>query len=188
MQTEIEAKFLNINKVSIRGRLKDCGGKIVTPERLMRRSLGGENFRKGEWLRLRDEGDKVTLTFKSRRGETVDNTSEIEVEVSEFEATKLLLEKSGFHFFAYQENKRESWVLDNVQVEIDTWPGLQPHVEIEAKDEQTVRAAANKLGLEWGEACFKPADVLYAEENGISRQAASEVFNNLRFDDDHPRH
>lgn len=37
MQTELEAKFIDIDKNIVRQKLKAAGAKLVAPERLMRR-------------------------------------------------------------------------------------------------------------------------------------------------------
>lgn len=183
MKTEFEAKFINIDKDEVRARLKAAGARLVVPERLMRRALAGKEFYEGKWLRLRDEGDKVTLTFKNRSGRTVDNTTEIEVEVEDFQSTKQILEMSDIEFIAYQENKRESWVLGKARIEIDTWPGVPAHIEIEAPTEKEVRNTAAKLGFNWSEASFLTADELYAIANNISNKEALIAFENLRFND-----
>jgi hypothetical protein len=39
MKTEIEAKFLNINKENIRKLLKNIGAELVQPERMMERAV-----------------------------------------------------------------------------------------------------------------------------------------------------
>jgi adenylate cyclase class 2 len=69
MQTEIEAKFLNVDHSTIRKKLKKVGAVRIQSVRLMRRKnfdfkdLSLEKEKSG-WVRVRDEGDKVTLSYK----------------------------------------------------------------------------------------------------------------------------
>ena len=67
MKTEFEAKYPKINKEKIRKKLKLIGAKLVFSERKFRRVTFVNSFLKKNksWIRLRDEGDKVTLAVKS---------------------------------------------------------------------------------------------------------------------------
>ncbi len=47
----------------------------------------------------------------------------------------------------YQENKRTRYLVDGVECDIDTWPLLDPYLEIEGKSWEEVHAVAIKLGL-----------------------------------------
>ena len=181
MNTEYEAKFKIKDKDEFRELLKAKDAKLITPERLMRRALTGKDFAKGKWLRLRDEGNKVTLTFKDRSEESIGGTKEVEVEVSDFEKTMQILELSNLPIFAYQENKRESWIFNGAQIEIDTWPGVRPYAEIEGNIKEHVLDTAKELGFNGSDAFYDPPDSLYAEQNGISQEEALKVFEDLRF-------
>ena len=68
MKTEIEVKFCDVDINDIRDRLQRAGAVCEQPMRLMRRALIEEPHHAAEhaFLRVRDEGDKVTLTFKRR--------------------------------------------------------------------------------------------------------------------------
>lgn len=46
---------------------------------------------------------------------------------------------------AYQENRRISYLLDWVEIEIDFWPLIPAYLEIEWKNENEVKEVANKL-------------------------------------------
>ena len=65
MQTEIEAKFLDIDPEALREKLQSIGATLVHSERLMKRKvfdLPDQTFQQsGAWVRVRDEGDKITL-------------------------------------------------------------------------------------------------------------------------------
>jgi adenylate cyclase class 2 len=76
-------------------------------------------IRPDAWIRLRNDGHVSTLTIKERSADTVDGTKELEVVVSSFGDMNAILEKLGYHSCLYQENRRRSFVLDDVQIEID---------------------------------------------------------------------
>lgn len=181
MKIEYEAKFLVPDVEVFRAMLKEKGAECVQPERLMRRWIAGSEYEHGKWLRLRDEGNKVTLTFKDRSVRSVDGTKEVEVTVSNFDDTLKILKLVGIKKKGYQENKRESWQLNGVEVEIDTWPGVEPFVEIEGKTELEVKRTAEALGFDWNNARHDTADELYAEQNGVTPKEAFKIFDDLRF-------
>jgi adenylate cyclase class 2 len=118
MDTEVEATFINIDINDLRERLKDVGAELIQEERLMRRRTldfdhPEEKFHR--WARVRDEGDKITATYKQhvidKSNVDIDHQKEIEVEVGDFKQAVSLLEAVGCERSMYQENKRESWSI-----------------------------------------------------------------------------
>ena len=75
---------------------------------------------------------------------------EIEVIVSDFDKTAELILAMGFVEKFYQENKRIRWIKDGVEFDIDTWPELEPYLEIEATSWKKIDEAARELGLNLG--------------------------------------
>ncbi len=167
MNTEIEAKFTNINKDEIRKKLKEIGATLVYKERLMRRyNMDFPDFRlkdKKSWLRIRDEGGKITLALKQKLSHDLHGTKELEVEVDDFDKTKELLFSIGMTTKNYQETYRESWTLGKTHIDIDTWPWIPPLVEIEGENEESVKEAALKMGFNWSDAKFGSALTSYQE-------------------------
>ncbi|MBL7156311.1 MAG: CYTH domain-containing protein [Candidatus Pacebacteria bacterium] len=139
---EIEVKFLNINPDLTQKKLKEIGAKKIFEKLYKRRVFDYPDLRldkKGAWIRLRDEGEKITLSFKQRIGIEAHNGTvndktmqEVEIEVSDFEKTSKLLLEIGFKQKFYQENKRIRYQFENVEFDIDFWPCLEPYLEIEA--------------------------------------------------------
>ena len=169
MKTEIEVKFCDVDINDIRDRLQRAGAVCEQPMRLMRRALIEEPHHAAEhaFLRVRDEGDKVTLTFKRRAdesGASIDSVKEIEVVVSDFDDTIELLREAGWTHKTFQESKRETWHLDDVEVVIDEWPWLPPYIEIEGENEAVLRATAEMLGLDWHDVVIGHIDVVYAQK------------------------
>ena len=163
MKTEIEVKFINITIDAIQQRLLAAGAVCEQPMRLMRRALmeTPDMAAKDAFLRLRDEGNKVTLTYKQHLKTGIEAANEIETTVDDFDTTKALLEASGMIFHTYQESRRETWKLRDVEVVIDVWPWMPPYIEIEGDNEASIREAAATLGFSWDEAVFGGVDVVY---------------------------
>ena len=84
MDIEFEATFTNIDKDKIRKILTSIGAKLIRSEYLQRRivlSLPKGHEIKGGWLRVRDEGDKITLTFKIVDGDQIENQKEVYLKI-----------------------------------------------------------------------------------------------------------
>src|SRR6185312_15230085 len=111
VSTEFEAKALNIDPDVVAGVILEAGGVHVA-DRLMRRYVydivPGD---KSRWIRLRDTGTESTLCVKQIISAEIDGVREVEIEISDFEATNALLGMLGFTPKAYQENRRSSWKL-----------------------------------------------------------------------------
>lgn len=169
MKTEYEATFLNINRSNLTNKLREIGATLEREEYLQRRvtlDLPQEKRNDSIWLRVRDEGDKVTLTLKSVEGKTITGQKETLVSVSDFNDTVSLLQSIGCDKKSYQESKRELWKLDSVEIAIDTWPFLETYVEIEGSSEQAVREVAIKLELNYEEAIFDTVNAIYKRKYG----------------------
>lgn len=154
---EIEVKFLTIDPQKMQEKLEAIGAKKVFAKTYRRRVFDYPDLRldkDGAWLRLWDEGDKVTLSYKHRLGQkthdgTVNDQSmeEIEVTVSDFEKAGLILERIGLKEKFYEENRRIRYVLDQIEFDLDTWPLLEPYLEIEAPSWEEIDRATKLLGL-----------------------------------------
>lgn len=168
MNTEFEAKAVKVDKEEIRKKLKDLGANLVFEEKQYTRVTYKLPIDlKGGWGRLRTDGDKTTLAIKQVVEKSVTGTKEIEIEVSNFEDTRELLKMSGWEEKNYQENLRERWMINDVEFDIDTWPMIDPYLEIEAKDEESVRAWFKKLDLDFSKAYFGSSDIVYEEVYNI---------------------
>src|SRR5690242_14267525 len=99
MKPEVEVRFLGVDYDSIRARLRGAGAKRIHAMQFMKRVIidypdQRMQHRKGSWafVRLRDEGGKVMLTYKLIQDNEKYDTHEIEVEVSSFDKTIELFE------------------------------------------------------------------------------------------------
>lgn len=92
-----------------------------------------------KWIRLRSNGDVVTLTLKKLEDRnSIEGTKELEIEVSSFEQTDAILNELGYHSRTYQENRRISYILDDVEIDIDTWPLIPTYAELEGKNKEDI--------------------------------------------------
>lgn len=175
MQIEIEAKFLDVDHDAIRAKLRALGAELLHPERLMRRRLFDFpdlrlDKRDGAWIRVRDEGDRVTLSLKKWSDHSIQGTQEVMIVVSDFDGVSRILEAIGLREKSYQETKREEWRMGNVEVALDTWPWIPPLVEIEAPTEPEVRNAGGALGLDWKETQFGGVTPVYQCHYAVTRE------------------
>jgi len=162
---------LEVNKDDVRERLRKAGAELMKPEFLQKRivfNLPSGHEIKGGWARVRDEGDKITLSIKIVSGDKIEDQKEICLKVDDFEKAVELLRILGCGQKAFQENKRELWMLDGAEVTIDEWPFLEPYIEIEADSEAKVKSAAQKLGFDYSQAFFGAVGTVYAKEYKIT--------------------
>jgi len=184
---EFEATFSNVDKEEIRQKLKELGAKLVKPEFQMRRfTFNLHSNERGRWARVRDEGDKITMSFKQVKGEGIESQKETCLTIDNFDEGAKLLVELGCHKKAYQENKREIWNLGDVEICIDEWPFLEPLVEIEGKNEKDVKEMSDRLDLNYSKAHFSSVDELYTEKYGVSEDQVVNKTPELKFDMKNP--
>ena len=184
METEIEAKWLHIDKDLFRATLHSVGAELVAQERKMVRQVFDfpdmrlEND--GGWVRIRDEADKVTMSYKQLNDRSLHGTKEVTLTVDNFGNAHSFLEALGLQSNAIQETMRESWTLDGASIEIDTWPWIPSFVEIEAKDERELFRVANLLGLDLKEALHGSVETAYQAEYDVT-EAEVDGWPEIRF-------
>jgi adenylate cyclase class 2 len=179
METEFEAKFYPVNKDRIRSKLKEVGAELIQDERLMPMYIFGKEDNGGmkvDYLRLRDEGEKKFLAAKihAQEGGKLTDQKEMQIEVADIDSMRDLLELGGLKLTNYCEKKREIWELDGVEVLIDTWPELEPYVEIEPNSVDSVKTAAEKLGFNWEDKLVISVTEIYANLKNVSFEKALE--------------
>ena len=166
MNNEIEATFLEIDKDEIRGKLKAIGAECVKPEVKMRRTVfdsGPHSF-----ARVRDEGDKIVMTYKNFEDEdSIMGVKEVNVVVDDYDEAVRFVAGCGLEQKAIQETLREVWKLGKTEIGIDTWPWLPTFIEIEGPSEAEVWSVAEKLGFNKEEAMFGAVDKIYNRYYGV---------------------
>ena len=171
MDTEIEAKFTDISPDNLRLKLKELGAELVYPERQMRRKVYEHpTTKENDWFRVRDEGDKITMSYKKLNDRTLHGTQEISYTVPDFDQACRFLEAAHLKFVSYQETKRELWKLGDAEITIDTWPWIPTFTELEAKSEETIREIVTKLGLDWNLAIYGSVENVYTKHYNVTEE------------------
>ena len=169
---EIEVKFLNIDPVLMEKKLVELGAKKIFEKLYRRRVFDYHDYRldkSGAWLRLRDEGEEIVLTFKQRigikKGENGNDvsTEETSIRVNDFDATANLLLRLGFVEKHYVENKRIRYILDDIEFDIDFYPKLEPFIEIEASSWEKINEAIKLLNFDPKDKKIFSATQIYAQ-------------------------
>src|SRR3989344_3267463 len=189
MKVEYEATFVNINKEEIRDKLKNAGAKLIKPEFLQKRVVF--NLLKGHekeyaWLRVRDEQDKITMSYKEINGQKIEDQKEINLIINDFKTGEEFLKSIGCPKKAYQENKREIWILDDVEICIDEWPFLEPFVEVEGTSEKRVKEVSEKIGFDYSMAWFCAVGLLYSKKYNIPHEIIDSQTPEITFDMKNP--
>ena len=104
-----------------------------------------------KWIRLRQDGEKVELTIKYIYNTSVeyniDQVKEVEILVDDFETANKIIEEMGYYRRKIVEKKRISYEYDNMSIDIDEWPLLDPYVEIEGENPDKIYKLAKLLGF-----------------------------------------
>jgi len=173
----------------MRRQLRKAGAKLIRPNFLQRRvvfNLPKETKDKNSWIRVRDEGDKVTMSIKRIEGKKIKDQKEVCITVDDFEQAKRFLITIGCKEKSYQETKRELWVLRGSEITIDEWPYLEPLLEIEGESEEAVKDICRKMGLNFKEALFCAVDTLYSQKYKVSKDAINNHTKRITFQDKNP--
>jgi adenylate cyclase, class 2 len=95
MKTEIEAKFLDVDVEALRVNMKKLGATLVHQESLTRQKVfdfpGFPLDKESAWLRLREENDEVSLTFKKWTKEGIEGMKETACPVDSFDQMEQVL-------------------------------------------------------------------------------------------------
>jgi len=151
MAIELEIRFLDVDVDEIVARLEKIGAQKVgdwLQERFVFQFPSNDDGAL-RWIRLRTNGEQATVAYKHIHTDSLDGTEEIEFEVNNFQAAEQFLEKCGYIKEGPQQNKRIRYMLDGVEIDIDTWPDCPPWVEIEGSSEEQIKMTCEKLGLDF---------------------------------------
>ena len=161
MKTEYEIRVLEINKEEIVNKLKKLGAIMKGNFKQKRYVYDLKPAENGKWIRLRTNGKVTTLTYKDIVSNTLDGTKEVEFEVEDFDKANEFLEKIGFINRSYQENERIQFILNNVEIDIDSWPMIPTYMEIEGKSEEEVLNMKKVLNIDESNVTTLNCDDIY---------------------------
>lgn len=158
--TEIEVRFLDIDKPSLVKMLGDLGaddhGEVMLEEAIVYdKDLKWPE--EGRFVRLRKSGDVTKITYKEHSVNVKDGAREVEFEVEDLDKGVYFLEKIGLLPFRRQQKKRHTFHLGEVVIDIDTWPRIPTYVELEGPSHESLKEVADKLGLAWDDAVYEDA-------------------------------
>lgn len=171
---EIETKVVGIDKKEVKNALSKLHAELLGGF-LQRRWVFDISPSKevDEFIRIRTDGRKTTLTYKRREGSGLANTYEVETEVGDFDKTVEILSKV-LRGAKYQENYRELYRFDRLEIAIDHWPMIRPHLEIEGPSEVEVKGLIKRLGIRGKDVGNVSVVRIYAEE-GIDLNSFKEL-------------
>lgn len=154
-EQEIEAKFFIRSLDGIAARLQAAGAELaharVFEKNLRFDTADGRLTRDHQVLRLRqDSGSVMTFKGPSAAGASVSVRTEIEFQVSDFQAAQHLLEALGYVISIVYEKYRTTYLWNGLMITLDEMP-FGFFVEIEGPDAEHIEQAARALNLNWNE-------------------------------------
>lgn len=163
---EIEIKILAIDRNAVEERLMSLGAiKVFDAEiRSFYYDFPDNSIKlNGCVLRLRKEGEKAVLALKKNiESAEVKIREEHEIEVSDFNDMKYLMETLGLNVWLEMKKHRTSYEFKGVHFEIDayhdTYDYIPQFLEIEGHDIETIYAYAELLGFSRNDC--KPWDIM----------------------------
>ena len=176
MDSEYEVRMLNIDTNKFIEKIESFGATYVNKYFQKRYIYDFNPQIENKWIRLRTDGYKTTLAIKEYQSSEVGGTKEIEIEVSDIEKTNEILNQLGYFKRSVQENKRIRYMLNDVEIDIDTWPHLNTYVEFEGKSKEAVFSLLKLLGIQEDDVTTMDAQDIYLA-NGYTL----EDLNDLKF-------
>lgn len=168
---EIEVRFLEINPDNLKSKLKNLRaqdlGEDYFKEILFYHTDPVFSDNQKRMVRIRQNKDGITLTYKHNLEHSATGTKEIEFSIDNIEKAQMFLEENGWLFSRFVEKKRHSFLLNNVQVDIDFYPKIPPFVEIEGESEEALKETAKLLELDWKDVEFRSSRVFIIENYKI---------------------
>jgi len=98
------------------------------------------------YVRVRDEGERITMTYKYNTNDKFVN--EDEVIVDNFDSACNILFGLGCKKKYYYEKTREIWKIKNTEIVFDMNPAIEEMMEIESKTIKELDYYTKKIGLD----------------------------------------
>jgi adenylate cyclase class 2 len=105
-------------------------------------------------LRLRKD-DRSRLTYKGPAdlSQSISSRQELEIEVSDFDTARLLLESLGYVVTVQYEKWRTTYQLQDVEIVLDELP-YGKFCELEAAKASRIKKLAQLLNMDWDSRCL----------------------------------
>lgn len=165
---ELEVKFAVKSVEDILPRIFSLGAACEQPTQFESNirwdDTEGTLTKNHQVLRLRNNGGTAVLTYKAenKNDKRLADREEIETVVTNFENTRLILERLGYQIVFIYEKYRSIYRLNDTGLFVDHTP-IGDFIEIEGPDEDAIRKSAELLGLDWEERISKGYRPLFAE-------------------------
>ena len=157
MATETEAKLKVASFDPVRHRLEECGARrigAVLETNVFFDDAEGTLVGQDKGLRLRTSRDQETsdtrhvVTFKGPgQPGSLKKREEIEFASDKPDAVTELFEALGYRQVLSFQKRRESWKLEECEIDLDELPLLGRFVEVEGPDREAIMEVLRKLGL-----------------------------------------
>lgn len=135
MPIEYEYAFFDFDKNKITDTIMENNGEYIGTF-IFRVQVFIHPFNaKGTYIRVRDEGHRITMTFKRKDNKT-NFEDEYEVTIDNFDTGVMMLLGMGCRKKYYYEKIREIWKLKNTEIVFDTNPGIDDRMEVESSTQE----------------------------------------------------
>lgn len=150
--SEVEVKILDVNLESFKTTISKLNGKLIHDRTLYKEMYFDASIHDVQFssLRLRAQGQVCFLTMKFKVNKDINflTRKELEIQVSDFDTTKIMLVELGYKPYGIREKYRTEYKVGDVKVELDEYPGIPPYAEIEADNQSSVEEFIKSLGFE----------------------------------------
>jgi adenylate cyclase class IV len=132
MPKEFEHQFYDFDKKEIISKMKEIKGKHKGTYLFRVQVLIHPLNTPGTYIRVRDEGFRVTMTYKYQ-GPNDQYPDEEEVIINDFDLGVNILLGVGCKKKYYYEKIREIWDVKNTEIIFDTNPGIIDKMDVESE-------------------------------------------------------
>lgn len=166
---EIEARFPDIVEMEIRVLLSDAGAEDLGEDLFeeIAFQFTENDVTPSRFVRVRKTKDGTSITYKDFGKHSAIEATEIELSVNDILQAEAFLRAIGLVFARRYQKKRHDFMLNGCKVSIDTYPRLDPFLEIEGPSEEVIKETTELLGLKWQDAYLKNALHLLIEKRGL---------------------
>lgn len=177
MPLEYEYVFRNYNKKEVIKNIKKNDGYKVGHYIFKVMIFIHPLNKEGTYIRVRDEGHKITLTYKYQDSKT-EFSNEDEITIDNFDTAVNILHGIGCKTKYYYEKLREIWNIKNSEIIFDINPGVPERMEVESPTLKELNNLTTKLNLNE----FKVSDPTKSITEDLYGFTISKTILNLTFD------
>jgi len=145
MPLEYEYTFRNYNKKKLIEIIKQNGGYKVGHYIFKVMVFIHPLEKDGTYIRVRDEGHRITMTYKYLNNKKF--ADEHEINIDNFDAAVNILLGIGCKTKYYYEKLREIWNIKNSEIVFDINPGMPERMEVESPTLKELDNLTKKLDL-----------------------------------------